>query len=464
MTVSHIGKYRIDGVLGQGAMGIVYRGFDAAVGRVVAIKTVRKELLEGRQPWNAVARFRSEARAAGRLSHPNIVTIYEFSEDEQSAHLVCEYVAGLGLDQWLARHGRADLPTALLWMDQLLDALECAHAHGVVHRDVKAANLLVVSRRLVKLADFGIAHVDSADRTQVGLMVGTPCCMAPEQIQGGHIDRRTDVFAAGVLLYELLTGQRPFGGGSEAVLQQILSSVPAAPSSLRDGLPAAIDAVVLRALAKKPEQRYPSAADFRAGLQQALRGADADDDATRLITPAAPRAAAMPASWDLPTERSLDPSTLERVETSLRSHVGPIAGMLVRKLSRSTSTLDDLLAQLARNIPGDAERQRFVETLRGSMNRDQPSAGSAAEPSRPPSAVATPQASAAALDPARLAEIQALLAQRIGPMASVAVRRATRDAPNAAELCRRVALNVPDAQARRSFLAECGIDPSGITT
>jgi len=216
-----IGKYRIDGILGQGAMGIVYRGFDESVGRAVAIKTIRKEVA-GSRSWDAVARFRSEARAAGRLSHPNIVTVYDFAEDEDSAHLVCEYVPGRGLDVWLGEHRRADPATALMWMGQLLDALACAHAHGVVHRDVKASNILIVGNRLLKLADFGIAHVDSAHRTQVGLMIGTPSCMAPEQIRGGRIDGRTDVFAAGVLLYQMLSGATPFSGTDEAIMYKIV--------------------------------------------------------------------------------------------------------------------------------------------------------------------------------------------------------------------------------------------------
>jgi serine/threonine-protein kinase len=473
-----IGRYRIDGVLGEGAMGIVYRGFDEAVARAVAIKVVRKESMAASPAWDAVARFRTEARAAGRLSHPHIVTVYDFAEDADSAHLVCEYVPGRSLDRWLAERGRAEPALALAWMGQLLDALACAHAHGVVHRDVKASNLLVVGNRLLKLADFGIAHVDSADRTQAGLMVGTPSCMAPEQIRGGPIDGRIDVFAAGVLLYQLLTGERPFGGSPQDAMQQILTRDVPPPSRLRPELPAALDEPVLRALAKEPAQRHASAAEFLAALRGAAAAAGLADragdaeDATRVVarpdrpaaTVAAPAAGA-PSPFSPATELAWDPAWLEQVERGLVSHVGPIAALLVRKAGRSARSPGDLVAQVASHIVAPADRSRFLAqwqgaaAVTGSQARtgdagSRTTAGAGAGPSTGPAAPA------AGLDDATVAGIERRLARHMGPLAAVCVRRARRDASSVADLCRRVAGNLADLPARQAFLAECGADPA----
>jgi serine/threonine-protein kinase len=469
MHPGHIGKYRIDGVLGEGAMGIVYRGFDEAVGRAVAIKVVRKETLAASPAWDAVARFRNEARAAGRLSHPNIVTVYDFAEDAHSAHLVCEYVPGGGLDRWLAIHRRADIATALAWTGQLLDALACAHAHGVVHRDVKPANILVVGGRLLKLADFGIAQVDSGDRTQVGLMIGTPSCMAPEQIRGGPIDGRIDVFAAGVLLHELLTGERPFTGAPEDVMQQILQRTVAPPSQKCPDIPAALDEAVLRALAKEPDQRRAEIGGTGVALRQvaAVAGLPApadhvDPDATRVVARSdrarlAPSSASQP-RWAAAAETDWDPAWLARMERGLTSHVGPIAALLVKKASRSARTREELVSQVARSIAAPSERSRFIEQQCAgapAQHTGARAAASGAATALPPAA-----ATGAPLDDATVADIERRLTRHLGPMAAICIRRARRDARGVDDLCRRVAQNLAEPSTRRAFLAECGADAS----
>jgi serine/threonine-protein kinase len=468
MQTRMIGKYRIDGLLGEGAMGIVYRGFDETVGRAVAIKVVRKEGLPESAAWDTVARFRSEARAAGRLSHPNIVTVYDYAEDASSAHLVCEYVPGRGLDQWLAEHVRADLPTALGWMGQLLDALACAHAHGVVHRDVKASNILVAGRRL-KLADFGIAQVDSADRTQVGLLIGTPSCMAPEQIRGDRLDGRVDVFAAGVLLYQLLTGERPFAGSAQEAMAQILTRRVPPPSQRCPGIPAEIDEAILRALARDPGERHASAVDFLEALRRAaaatgLAGPDgpADAEATRVVArmPPVPVSSAPPGGLTSAAS-PWDAQWLERVERELASHVGPIAALLVKKASRSACSADDLVSRVASGIADPALRGRLLgRLLGGEASGVDATGGREAAPivveplPKPQATTGTPTA----LDDATVAGIEHRLTQRMGPLASVCIRRARRDASSAVDLCRRVAEKLPDPSARRAFLAECGAD------
>jgi len=258
-------------------MGIVYEGRDPNLDRRVAIKTVKVESLAPDAAAEYDARFRTEARSAARLQHPNIVSVYDSDRDGDVAFLVMEYIDGEDLKHHLDGGERYSLAQSLRIVDDLLSALDYAHRHGVVHRDIKPANLLIEASGRVKLTDFGVARLqDAGDATRTqGAMVGTLKYMSPEQVQGQKIDSRADLFSAGVLLYQLLTDQRPFDGENEfAIIQQIVSEAPPPPSSVNARLPAAIDAVVARALAKGREQRYPTAADFAAALRTAMRHAE----------------------------------------------------------------------------------------------------------------------------------------------------------------------------------------------
>src|SRR6185295_18355102 len=195
-----LGKYPITGVLGKGAMGVVYRGYDPVIKRPVAIKTIRKELIEeDDKNENLSGRFRREAQAAGALSHPGIVSVYEFGEDQQHAYIAMEYVEGNSLREYMVNGAKFDEHDSVSIMAQLLDALQFAHDHAVWHRDIKPANILVMSNGRIKLTDFGIARIENADRTTTNVIMGTPGYIAPEVYLGGQIDHRVDIFAAGVL-------------------------------------------------------------------------------------------------------------------------------------------------------------------------------------------------------------------------------------------------------------------------
>jgi serine/threonine protein kinase len=269
-TIESIGRYRIESVLGRGAMGVVYKGYDEGIDRYVAIKTVHRNLLSGDEGADWLQRFRREARAAGRCLHQNIVTVFEFGEQDGMPYIVMEYVEGRELGDIIRGPERPDRGQAVDIISQVLDALQYAHANGIVHRDIKPGNIIILKDGTVKVTDFGIARIDSTSMTAHGSVVGTPSYMSPEQFTGGEIDRRSDIFSTGVVLFELLTGQKPFPGKSATeVMYRLLNHQPPAVTTLNPTLPIAMNAVVLKALSREPADRFATAAEFKAMLQQA---------------------------------------------------------------------------------------------------------------------------------------------------------------------------------------------------
>src|SRR5258708_5748347 len=214
-------------------MGVVYKGFDPVIERHVALKTIRKELIDQEKGSEIVARFKTEAQAGGRLTHPGIVAVYEYGEDEEVAFIAMEYVEGRGLRDYFAKQVRFGLQDMMSIMGQLLDALDYAHEQGVVHRDIKPATLIITAEGKLKIADFGIARLDGSNLTQMGAVMGTPSYMSPEQFAGLPVDRRSDLFSAGVVFYELLTGTKPFEGATETISYKICHDPHRTPPELQ---------------------------------------------------------------------------------------------------------------------------------------------------------------------------------------------------------------------------------------
>lgn len=276
-----LGKYDILRELGQGAMGIVYEGRDPVIDRRVAIKTLKREQLERSEADEVIARFKREAQAAGRLNHPNVVAIYEYGEEpDGTAFIAMEFVQGRELKDAFDSDERITLPMVGRIMGQLLDALEHAHRNGVTHRDIKPANIILLADGTVKVADFGVARIESSNLTQAGTVMGTPSYMSPEQFMGQTVDGRSDLFSAGVVLYQLLTGEKPFTGALTTIMHKVLKEDPPWPSVLNVHVSPRIDAVVKKAMAKRPEDRFQSAGEFKAALDGALAAPVTADDAT----------------------------------------------------------------------------------------------------------------------------------------------------------------------------------------
>ena len=288
--IDQLGKYEIRRELARGAMGIVYEAYDPLIKRRVALKTIRPDQLDGERAADMIARFRREAQAAGRLNHPNIVAIYEFDDDAGTAFIAMEFVEGRELKDCFAANERFRMADIERIMTAILEALDYSHKQGVVHRDVKPANIFLLDSGGVKVADFGIAHLESSNLTQVCTVVGTPNYMSPEQIMGLPVDGRSDLFAAGVILYQFVTGERPFAGSSTTTMQKVLKEDPLPPSTLNVQLPPAIDAVVRKALAKRPEDRYATAHDFAQALQGAVRTTVARQDPEATVVAPMPEA------------------------------------------------------------------------------------------------------------------------------------------------------------------------------
>ncbi|MFH2139431.1 MAG: serine/threonine-protein kinase [Pseudomonadota bacterium] len=284
--ISQLGRYEVISELGQGAMGVVYKARDPLIDREVAIKTINLSLaLEEREEYEA--RFYQEAKAAGRLSHPNIVTIYDVGRTGDIAYIAMEYLHGRELRDVLNENKILPVAQVLDVIIQVAQGLSYAHEHEIVHRDVKPSNVMVVRDGHVKITDFGIARMASAAvRTQTGMVLGSPKYMSPEQVLGKVTDQRSDIFSLGVMLYEMLTGQVPFiGENVNAIMYQTLNAIPAPPSNANPAVPEMLNYIVAKALAKDLDARYQNAGemvnDLRACREALPRATDGAQQAKR---------------------------------------------------------------------------------------------------------------------------------------------------------------------------------------
>jgi serine/threonine-protein kinase len=471
-----LGKYPITGMLGKGAMGVVYKGFDPVIRRPIALKTVRRDLLDDDERAEGMsARFRNEAQAAGRLAHPGIVGVYEYGEDDRFAYIAMEYVEGRSLREYFRGGTRFPEADAVSVMVQLLDALHYAHELGVVHRDVKPSNLIITSSGRLKVADFGIARLESANLTQTGAVMGTPGYMAPEQYMGEAVDRRVDIFAAGVVFYQLLGGRPPFTGSTDAALMYKVCREEAAPLVHDGGDPrwGVYDPVIARAMAKSPGRRFPAADQFRDAVVTAHRAPAPSAVSEDTIIVTAPRPGtgdtsratgggtpargwavpevgheATPTPTTGPPPTGWDAGVLSDVERELARFVGPLAKVMVRRAAKQVADVRALRARLASELDSEAERAAFLREggapSRGSGLTALPSNASPdASPSRGRNAPVTTDL---------LEQSTRVLLPFLGPIAKVVVRRAAAQAPDREQLFRALAEHVVSSEERARLL------------
>ena len=267
--LKNLGRYQITGVLGKGAMGMVYKGVDPAINRPVAMKTIRLDFVSDPEEMAELKeRLHREAQAAGKLSHPNIVTIYDVGSEGSLQYIAMEYLEGQTLEEMIKRKVRFNYRIIAQIISQICSALGYAHERGIVHRDIKPANIMVLGDYRVKVMDYGIARVDSHSMTKTGVAMGTPNYISPEQLKGLEIDSRADIFSLGVVMYEMLLGKRPFKGENlTSLMYAIMNHEPEKPSNVRPQIPLLFDHIIGRALKKSPAERYQKASEVSADLQ-----------------------------------------------------------------------------------------------------------------------------------------------------------------------------------------------------
>jgi len=266
-----LGKYKILEELGKGAMGVVYKALDPDIDREVAIKLIRFDTMtEEGDMEDMVRRFIREAQSAGRLEHPNIVTIYEVGREANQSYIVMQYIEGDSLKKIISSRKKMALPEVVQMIARLCDALDYAHKHKIIHRDIKPANILVNKAGQPFLVDFGVARVDMSTLTQSGAIVGTPSYMAPEQIEGTKVDSRADIFSLGVIIYELLTGKRPFEGDHiTTIVYKIMNEDPPRLREIKRELPEGFEHILKKALSKNPQTRYQTCRELGEDLKKA---------------------------------------------------------------------------------------------------------------------------------------------------------------------------------------------------
>lgn len=444
-----IARYRIDRVLGSGAMGVVYQGHDSQIERTVAIKVLHPHLRTGAKTDELEQRFLQEARAAARCHHPNIVTIFDFGTEQGSPYIVMEFVQGVELQAHLKSKTFISLPSATDICIQVLNALAHAHDKGVIHRDIKPANIILLENGNVKVSDFGVARLDNSDLTNTGYMVGTPSYMSPEGLQGLCVDARSDLYSVGVLFFELLTHRRL---SRELSLEETLGVLNDATHLSSKNINS-IKPILRQALQADPNARIQNARDFI----ELLKSID-DMDLTLALS------GYFPVPKNIRTDNSTQHGSasqwtdevLESLERSLVRYIGPMARLLVRKQSLSSKSLEELVSSLSRHIPTENERTQFIKSVeKFGLNAKNSQVLSASKKAPPPAAhpaTPPPPTDKPGLTDAARERIAQLLAFHLGPLAGRLLQKAMKTSVEPSALIAQLAQHIPDEKERRHFV------------
>ena len=396
--IGTLGRYKIVGEIGQGAMGTVYKAVDPIIDRTVAIKTINLNLTK-QELEEYQARFSQEIKAAGRLNHPNIVTVYDVGKTEQVAYMAMEFLEGAELKDIINSGKLLAVPEVVDIAAQVADGLWFAHQQDIVHRDVKPSNIMVLKGGIAKITDFGIARLpNSAVKTMTGLILGSPRYMSPEQVIGKSLDKRTDIFSLGVVLYEALTGEAPFDGDNvNAIMYATVNSSPPPPSSRNRLVPAMLDLIVAKAMAKVVDDRYQSIKEFADDLREVRRQLDAARPsialkATTAPPPPPPGPRDLLASLDSETTPLKADGKLDRAPMSEEESARALA--LAKSFDSFDATLR--LASMTNQVDEFEEYITATQKMRAYRGR--------IEPGSPLAALGNPVLEAPAKEPARKAE------------------------------------------------------------
>jgi eukaryotic-like serine/threonine-protein kinase len=448
-----IGRFNIESLLGRGAMGVVYKAHDPDIDRPVAIKLVRADLIEGESREQYLARFRNEARSAGRCAHPNIVSVYDFALHEGNPYLVMEYVDGLDLGRAFGRCATVAVATVTRVALQILDALAHAHDLGIVHRDIKPANVLLSGGNGLKVTDFGISRLATLDVTQSAMMIGTPNYMSPEQCRGIAVDHRCDLFSLGCVMHELLTGVRVFVGVSyEDTLYKLIHVAHTPVRQRRPDVSEALSAIIDRALAKQAGERFETARAMAAAIGAVAAAGHPDDEGETVVlrpSGAAAPAPAAPGAQAGSALAHLHGSSISTIERRLAYHIGPIAGYHMRRALRDARSAEEFCGYLSQLLPADTPRGAFMQSTLDLVSMQSGPRTSTTARER----IVDGHASLTAED---IAHIAAALAQIMGPIAPRLVARARILASTYGELEANCADIIENPAERTRFRALLG--------
>lgn len=440
----HIGKYRIDSLLGQGAMGVVYKAFDSEIAREVAIKILHLHLLTGEMGEELTRRFANEVKAAARCQHANIVTVYDYGIYQNQPYMVMEYVKGIDLQVFLKSGKTLPAEQAINLILKVLDALYNAHALGIVHRDIKPANIMLLENGHIKVTDFGVAHLENSDLTNIGDVMGTPSYMSPEARSGGIVTASSDLYATALVLLELLINKRVKASAIDhASLIEQLSTRELAPHFITN-----IANVLNKALQYHPHHRYTDALNFSKALNACL---EQTTDYYQMTSELAATVIMInsniqPADrvdntlFNVAASSMLLQSQLTAIEKNLTHYLGPVAKVMIKKQAKNTSDINQLISSLSAQIPSIKERQNFINSLNFSN-------------------VTHSSNSILSVDTAftadYIAQLTANLTQYVGPIAKHLIKATLKQVNNKEQLCNCLAAKIPNSQERDAFLKTC---------
>ena len=433
-----IGKYQIKSLLGEGAMGVVYEGFDPDIERRVAIKTLHTHLVTEKHGDEFLERFKREAISAARCTHPNVVTILEYGQDHEMPYIVMEYVEGASLHEIVKRGRAISLKNTMSIMSQLLKALHSAHQLDIVHRDIKTANVMILKDGGgVKLADFGIARIaESPELTMTGAVVGTPKYMAPEQMFGLKVDSRADLFSVAMVFLELLTLLPKNSTIACSSLPEIINLPPNNRIDYSILYPSALIPVLVKGLSSAQDKRYQSAREFAASIKLAL---------AKLKTSGAAGEAATEVVQQSTQNLETSPEELDSMTSMLVEYVGPIAKNIMKAQNTQNTSISDLASAVSREIPQAEEREAF-------LRRWEISSGTRINAmSIPEAQVSTNGGNGRTFDDKILENIRENYASYIGPLASRLVKYHSSKTNSLEQLVNELANEIPDASDSRNF-------------
>ena len=448
-----LGKYRIDALLGQGAMGVVYKAFDSEIDRDVAIKILHTYLIAGDMGEELVRRFANEVKAAARCQHSNIVTIYDYGVTNNQPYMVMEYVKGVDLQVFLKSEQTLTIEQSFNLILKVLDALYSAHELGIVHRDIKPANIMVLENGHIKVTDFGVAHIDGTDLTQVGDVMGTPSYMSPEAQIGDKVTASSDLYSTALVLLELLINKRVKSREIDySKLVELLATQNLAPHLVKN-----IAGVLHKALQSNPQQRYADARTFSKALSSCL---DSSTDyyqitsdlaatvmmAKNTIESAIPSKNNSVSLLEAATSSILLQRQLAIIEKNLTHFLGPVAKMLLKKQAKHSDNISQLINSLVAQIPLDAERQNFIDSLDFSGSNSDKLLNSSSMLS------VSNQATESSFSADYIEQLTTSLTRYVGPIAKHLMKSTLKKVSNKEDLCTCLADKIPDLKQRAEFI------------